>query len=478
MRLAPIASAILAATVLAGCELVNNEDLFLDPSIPTIIRFDADIQPLLDQSCTACHGGVTAEAGLRLDSWDNIVAGSDFGAALIPFAANRSLMLRMIEDSATPHPQEVVADSLPVALSDEDLAVLRQWIDGGARSESGAVPHAGATDLLYVTNRDDATVSVIDRATNQVIRVVDLVAAGFPAGSQPLSVAVEPDGSHWYVALAGADVVAKFDRDNQLVGQADFVAPGPMVVHPEQDLLYVSRETTVTNPPLSIGRIDRGSMAVTEIPVLFPRPHAIALDPSGEQVLVGSYGQNAVTRVSVATDSAAVMVLDGVAHPTTYGMLHSVVSDAGSDASSRMITSAALTNSLLVFDVSDPDSVAFVDALPLNADPTQPVFLPGGTVAYVPSTATNTVARVTIDPLAVERVILGEGISAPTGTSISADGRYVYVANRNPAGPGAYEPRHAFLSGTQTGTVVVIDTTTDTVVRVIEVGTTADGLAG
>src|SRR5690606_29240280 len=155
-----------------------------------------------------------------------------------------------------------------------------------------------------------------------------------------------------YVALAGDNVVAKFNRDNQLVGQVAFTAPGPMVVHPDQDLLYVSRETTVTNPPISIGRIERSTMSVTEIPVLFPRPHAIALDPSGEQVLVGSYGQNVVTRVSVANDSTSFVLLDGPEHPATHGMLHSAVSAA----SSRMITSADLTSSLLVFDVGNPDS--------------------------------------------------------------------------------------------------------------------------
>ena len=468
MRFSFVVPAILVASTLTGCELVNNENEFFDPSIPTIIHFDQDVQPLFDQSCTSCHGGVVAEAGLRLDSWVNAIAGSNFGAALVPFSPDRSLMLRMIEDAATPHPQEVAADSLPEVLSAEDLVVLRHWIAGGARSESGTVPHSGATDLLYVTNRDDATVSVIDRETNLVIRVVELVQAGFSPNAQPISVAVEPDGSHWYVALTGDDVVAKFDRDNQLVGHAVFVAPGVIVVHPDEDLLYVSRETTVTNPPLSIGRIDRTSMAVTEIPVLFPRPHAIALDPSGAQVTVGSYGQNGVTRVSVATDSTTFTVLDGA----THGLLHSAVSAV----SSRMITTAALTGSLLVFDVSDPDSLNFVDELPVNAGPTQPAFLLDGTVAYVPSAATNTVTRVTLDPLLVDRVIFGDGISQPTGTAVSTDGRYVYVANRNPPGPDAYQPRHTFESSQQTGTVVVIDTTTDTVVRVIEVGSSADGL--
>ena len=69
-----------------------------------------------------------------------------------------------------------------------------------------------ADDLLYVCNQNDATVSVIDMATNRVIRTVDLKQLGFSANARPHHVAVEPDGSFWYVTLIGDNRVVQMWR--------------------------------------------------------------------------------------------------------------------------------------------------------------------------------------------------------------------------------------------------------------------------
>jgi DNA-binding beta-propeller fold protein YncE len=455
----------LALLALVGCELVNNEAEFFDDTLPTIIGYSTSIQPVLDANCTSCHGAVTAEAGLKLDSWLNVIAGSDYGEAVIPFEPSRSRMIRMVEDVAMPHPTDVGGDSLSV----DDVTTIKQWIAAGARDDDRNVPNANATDLLYVSDTEGATVSVINRATNLVIRIVDLVDQGFSPASGPASIAVEPDGSAWYVSLAGDNAIAKFDRSNRLVGQASFVAPGPLAIHPTEDLLYVARERTIANPPLSIGKLRRSTMEMSEIAVLYPRPHSVSIDPDGGYVFVGSFGQNQISRITIATDSVAFVAVEG----PTHGLLHSTISDA----SLLMLTTGVATSTVLVHDLSNPDTLRFVDALPVNEAPSQPAFLPDGLTAYVPSTATNSVSRVQLNPLRVERVIVGNGISAPQGVSVSADGRFVYVANGNPAGPDEYVPRHTFEHNSRTGTVVVIDTSTDTVVRVIEVGSAASGLA-
>lgn len=460
----PAVIAASAALIFAACELVNNESEFFDPTLPTIIRYSVSVQPILDSTCVSCHGAATAEAGLRLDSWSNVTRGSTLGEAVIPFRADRSRMIRMIERLDPPHPADAGGDSLSAA----DLATLKQWIDAGARDDDRVVPNADASDLLYVTDPEDASIAIVDRSTNNVIRMIDLVEHGFPPSARPASVAVEPDGSAWYVSLVGANTIAKFNRANVLVGQLDFTAPGPIVIHPDADLMYVARSRTVTNPPLSVGKIVRSTLALTEIPVLFPRPHALGIRPDGNAVLVGSYGQNRFTRIEVETDSVSFLDVPGPAHAL-------FLSDV-SEVTGRMITTGALSGSLLVFDLSDADTTALVDSVPLNASPTQPRFTPDGQAAYVPSASTNSVARVTFNPLEVQRVVVGDGLAQPDGSVLTSDGRFLYVANRNPAGAGEYLPRHPF-DGIRTGTVVVIDTATDEIVRVIEVGTSAAGVA-
>ncbi|MGH7446871.1 MAG: YncE family protein, partial [Longimicrobiales bacterium] len=85
-------------------------------------------------------------------------------------------------------------------------ALLMTIIAGGmacaaptARTGTGTAAQNAAGELLYVCNQDDATVSIIDMATNRVIRTVDLQRLGFSATAKPHHVAVEPDGSYWYV---------------------------------------------------------------------------------------------------------------------------------------------------------------------------------------------------------------------------------------------------------------------------------------
>ncbi len=459
-----IAAAVAIVAVLPGCELVNNEDQFTDPTLPVVIQYSTSVQPVLEQRCTSCHGAATAEGGLRLDSWQAVVAGSDLAAAVVPFDANRSRLIRMITDTASPHPADVGGDSL----SADDIETLRLWIDRGARNDARTVPNSNLGGRLFVTDPDDATVSIIDVESMHVIRIVDLVEEGFPPSARPTSIATEPDGSAWYVSLTGANTVARFDQDNRLSGQTTFVAPGPLLVHPTEDLLYVSRDADTPNPPLSVGKIDRESMSLTLIPVVFPRPHSLALHPSGEFVFAGSFGQNQLTRIAVSTDSVSFVPVGG----PTHGMLYAAVS-AGTN---RMITTGANTNTLLVHDVADPDSVRLVGELPLNDAPTVPVFLPDVEVAYVPSAGTNSVARVTLSPLSVERVILGDGIAGPAGI-VTAGAETLFLANRNPPGAGEYTPRRIFSDNSRTGTVVVIDVSTNAVVRVIEVGTSAHGVA-
>src|SRR5690606_32812336 len=87
----------------------------------------------------------------------------------------------------------------------------------GTASGTAAAALRAAGPLVYVCNQDDATVSLIDTRTNEVVHTVDLKQHGFGPNAKPHHVAVEPDGSYWYVSMIGENRVAKFDRGNRLV---------------------------------------------------------------------------------------------------------------------------------------------------------------------------------------------------------------------------------------------------------------------
>lgn len=97
------------------------------------IDFQTQIQPLLAESCLACHGqdASTRSGGLRLDQRDGALQGGDSGqAAIVPGDPESSLLIQRVtsddQDSIMPPPSH--GHSLTTAQID----VLRQWIASGA----------------------------------------------------------------------------------------------------------------------------------------------------------------------------------------------------------------------------------------------------------------------------------------------------------------------------------------------------------
>lgn len=86
--------------------------------------YSGDIAPLFADQCVSCHGEETAEAGLRLDSYEAVMAGSEYGSVIEAGSPEGSLLLDMI--SAGEMPQE--AD----ALDEDDVELVRDWIAAGA----------------------------------------------------------------------------------------------------------------------------------------------------------------------------------------------------------------------------------------------------------------------------------------------------------------------------------------------------------
>ena len=156
------------------------------------------------------------------------------------------------------------------------MAVLRSRAAATLIGLSTALGLAQTAPLLYVCVQDDAKIAVVDMAKAAVVKTIDLVALGFPATAKPHFIVVEPDGAHWYVSLIGANRVAKFDRDDKLVGQFEMETPG-MLAFAGTDRLVVSRSMSAVNPPKRVAVIDRSKMTGDEIDILFPRPHPMAV---------------------------------------------------------------------------------------------------------------------------------------------------------------------------------------------------------
>ena len=324
-------------------------------------------------------------------------------------------------------------------------------------------------DYLYVCNQGAATVSVIDVATNEIVDTVDLQALGFSANAKPHHVVVEPDGSAWYVSLIGENRVLKFNRQNELVARMETEVPGLMALHPTADVLLVGRSMSAVNPPSSISLVRRANMTpVREIDTFFPRPHALATRPSGAYAYVASLAENQLLAVNMDDYATELTRLSGA----TQTFVQFALSPDGT----TLVATGQVSGQALIFDISDPAAPVVTDTIAVNAQPWHPVFSPDGERVYFGNKQAHTVTVLNMKTRAVEAVIEGNGLAEPHGTALSPDGRYLYVSNNNRK--GTYRPADA-SSGTSNnppGTVTVINTATNEIEKVIEVGAYPTGL--
>jgi DNA-binding beta-propeller fold protein YncE len=329
------------------------------------------------------------------------------------------------------------------------------------------VQQATPQDLVYVCNQDAATITIIDAKRNAVVDTVDLQQLGFSATAKPHHVVVEPDGSFWYVSLIGDNVVLKLDRNNRVVGRAPFDQPGMLALEPDQDRLYVSHSMTAVNPAQRIGAIERSTMDIEEVEVFFPRPHAIAVDPRGTHVYVGSLAENRIVSVNLETEELTFTPVEG-------GPAHTFVQFAVSPTAPILVVTTELTGRLLVFDITTPGVLRLIKSVEVNAAPWDPVFSVDGRYVFFGNQRTNTITVVETGNWTIAKVIHNDGISDPYGSITSPDGRYVYIANRHVR--DSDHAAHGTGAAKRVATVVVIDTNTLTVSKVIDVPGDATGI--
>ena len=332
---------------------------------------------------------------------------------------------------------------------------------------AGAAPGARAQqpDYLYVCNQDGASVSIIDLATLEVVKTLDLQKMGFSATAKPHHVVVEPDGSFWYLTLIGENKVVKLDRDNRVVAQAEFETPGLMTLLPKQHMLYVGRSMSAVNPPQRIGVIDAKDMSIDEVEVFFPRPHALDSRPQGDYVYSASLAVNQLISLNTKTEATKLVSLDGPAH----SLAHSAISPDG-----HWLAITTHMPHMIVFDLSDPAEPKMTKMVPVGEMPWYPVFTRDGATVFVANNGSSDVSVVDAKTWTVTKTITDPGLSQAYGSTLSPDGRYVFVTGNN--AKGGYTSKKAGVEAADVGTVVVIDVASQMVNKVIEVGKGPTGL--
>ncbi len=122
--------------------------IFSTVLMPVLVNADGpvdylrDVKPILLKHCYACHGPDKQRSGLRLDTAASALKGSDAGPVIVPGKAAESKLFKAVSGAADVKTMPPKGDRLTV----REIAVLRNWIDRGARAPANEVAGKATAD--------------------------------------------------------------------------------------------------------------------------------------------------------------------------------------------------------------------------------------------------------------------------------------------------------------------------------------------
>lgn len=159
----------LAWTAHHGGSLTHGSNYLTRYMPPTLKRFIAPsavsshpnsffarhVYPVLDTNCVACHGTSKEQGGLRLDSYESLMAGGKDGIVIAPRNPDGSLLLQKVTLPPT-DPHFMPAEGRP-PLTHDEIARIRAWVLAGAPPDLASVP-----GIFIAEDRDEAPTPVGD----------------------------------------------------------------------------------------------------------------------------------------------------------------------------------------------------------------------------------------------------------------------------------------------------------------------------
>ncbi len=98
------------------------------------LDFYKDVYPFLKTNCISCHNKTTTKADLNMETPELMIKGGEAGPALVPGKSAESLVVTAslhAQDMEMPPPNN---KSGAVNLTPAEIAILKQWIDQGAKA--------------------------------------------------------------------------------------------------------------------------------------------------------------------------------------------------------------------------------------------------------------------------------------------------------------------------------------------------------
>jgi tricorn protease-like protein len=108
------------------------------------VSYDKEIEPIFYKRCTVCHSGKPKDLKGKFDisTYEGLIKGGRRGSPIVPGKSASSMLIKQIGRTEEPFmpPPTVKEGRPPDPVTPEELALIKLWIDQGARAPTGSAP--------------------------------------------------------------------------------------------------------------------------------------------------------------------------------------------------------------------------------------------------------------------------------------------------------------------------------------------------
>src|SRR5262249_47095562 len=94
------------------------------------VTYEKDIEPIIINKCQYCHSANLKEGNLERGSFEGLTKGGKRGASIVPGKSAESLLIKLAGKTEKP----LMPPKNDEPLAPEELALIKLWIDQGAKS--------------------------------------------------------------------------------------------------------------------------------------------------------------------------------------------------------------------------------------------------------------------------------------------------------------------------------------------------------